>query len=306
VHSRNRQKTVESATLLLVLALGVMLASCRPAPENGPGRALEILAPTEVATLDPRFSTRALDIKITRLVHAGLVGLDPTTMAPIPLVAASWHFSDARTLHVTLKPGVHFHSGRPLSPNDVCATLKALDDPALGSPHRAVVRAIGSCSQDGPRSLVIRLAHPRATLLTDLEVPILRADQARLPPRPDGNLDGLGPFRITHVDEGEVDLAPVNTGVMPRPHHRVVIRTVHDENARALRLLAGHADIAVNAISPALLPALEGRHGLSVVSRPGANVTYLLMHNERAPFNHVEVRHAVAEAIDRALSLIHI
>jgi len=297
--SRNRQNPPKSAALWLAAGLAALIGGCHPARTDGSGRALEILAPTDVATLDPRFSTRALDIKITRLVHAGLVGLDPATLAPIPLVAARWHFADDRTLHVTLKRGVHFHGGRALSPHDVCATLAALNDPALGSPHRAVVRAIGSCREDGPRKLVIHLAHPRATLLTDLEVPILRADQARLPPRPDGDLDGLGPFRITHVGEGEVELAPADSGALPRPKHSVVIRTVHDENARALRLLAGRADIAVNAISPALLPALEGRQGLSVVSRPGANVTYLLMHNEWAPFDRVEVRRAIAHAIDR-------
>ncbi len=284
---------------MLFLALAALLGGCQRAQPGGSARPLEILAPTEVATLDPRFSTRALDIKVTRLVHAGLIGLDPKTLAPIPLVAASWHFSDDNTLHVVLKRGVRFHSGRALAPHDVCATLAALDDPALGSPHRAVVRAIGSCRPDGALGVVIHLAHPRATLLTDLEVPILRADQAHLPPRPDGDLDGLGPFRIEHVEEGEVLLAPADSGVMRRPRHSVVIRTVHDENARALRLLAGRADIAENAISPALLPALEHRHDLAIVSRPGANVTYLLMDNDRAPFGRAEVRHAIARAIDR-------
>lgn len=285
--------------LVAVTLLALLAAGCRPARARA-SRPLEILAPTEIATLDPRFSTRALDVNVTRLVHAGLIGLDPSTLAPVPLVAASWHFDDNRTLEVTLKPGVHFHSGRRLTPRDVCATLSALADPAVGSPHRAVVEAIGSCTPNGPRRLTIRLRAPRATLLTDLEVPILRADQAREPPQPTGDLDGLGPYRIAHVDEDAVTLEPASTGVLPRPAHAVVVRTVRDENARALRLLAGRADVAVNAISPVLLPALQGRDGLSVVSRPGANVTYLLMQNDRAPFNRRAVRHAIARALDRA------
>jgi peptide/nickel transport system substrate-binding protein len=65
-----------------------------------------------------------------------------------------------------------------------------------------------------------------------------------------------------------------------------------------MRLLAGRADVAPNAISPVLLPALEER-GLRVRSVPGANLTYLLMQNDRAPFDRVEVRHAIARAIDR-------
>lgn len=296
-----RRKSRRGGVWLAALGVFAALAgACRPTAQNAAERPLEILVPTEIGTLDPRFSTRALDVKVTRLIHAGLVGLDPSTLAPVPLVAAGWHFTGDRTLVVKLKPGVHFHSGRPLSPRDVCATLSALADPGLGSPQRAVVEAIGSCVPQGPLSLTLRLRAPRATLLTDLEVPILRADQARLGPRPNGDLDGLGPYRIQRVEDDAVTLTPAATGVLPRPAHAVIVRTVRDENARALRLLAGHADVAPNAISPVLMPALVGRRGLSLVSRPGANVTYLLMQNDRPPFNRRSVRHAVARAIDRA------
>ncbi len=257
------------------------------------------MIPTEIATLDPRFSTRGLDIKTTRLVHAGLVGLDPDTLAPIPLVASSWRFLDARTLELELKAGVRFHSGRPLVSSDVCATLAALADPALASPHRALVKAIGSCETPDSSRVSIRLKEPRSTLLTDLELPILRADQASLPPKPDGDLDGLGPYRVSSARSGEVELEPADTGVLPRPAHPVTVRSIRDENARALRLLAGRSDIAPNALSPTLLPALEGSKDLAIRSRTGANVTYLMMQNERAPFDQVEVRRAIARAIDR-------
>lgn len=251
--------------------------------------------------MDPRFATRSLDVKITRLVHAGLAGLDPDSLEPVPLVAESWRFGDERTLDVTLRPGVTFHSGRPLRPEDVCATLAAVKNPALGSPHRAVVEAIGACAPLGERTLSLTLAHARATLLSDLEIPILRADEAGVPPRPDGALDGLGPFTIARVLPGDVELEPASTGLMPRPRHAVVVRTVRDESARVERLLAGRSDIAPNSVSPTLLSELDGHEGLEVVARPGANVTYLLFQNDRAPFTNVAVRRAVAEALDRGL-----
>ncbi|MEB2323080.1 MAG: ABC transporter substrate-binding protein, partial [Sorangiineae bacterium] len=283
----------------LAVAFGALACGRAPGPEGA--RPLELVIPTGIATLDPRFSTRALDVKATRLVHAGLVGLEPTSLAPVPLVAASWRRLGERALEITLRAGVRFHSGRALTPEDVCATLSALGDERLGSPHREVVRAIGSCQVDGPLTLTLRLAAPRATLLTDLEVPILRADEVRRPPQPSGELDGLGPYRIARADGDVIELEPADTGVLPRPRHAVTLRTVRDENARALRLLAGRADVAPNAISPALLPALEGRDGLEVVSRRGANVTYLLMQNDRPELSRVEVRHAIARAIDRRL-----
>jgi peptide/nickel transport system substrate-binding protein len=282
----------------LALGLVALAAACGrgPPPEARP---LEILVPTEVSTLDPRFSTKSVDVKVTRLLHAGLFGLDPQTLVPVPLLADRFELHGERELVVTLKPNLRFHSGKPLTAADVCATLDAVRDPALGSPHRAVVRAIGSCEVLAVERVRIRLDEARATLLSDLEIPILRADQARLLPQPNGDLDGVGPYRLVRFAPAETLLEPADTGALPRPKHAVCVRTVRDENARALRLLAGRSDIAPNAISPTLLPALDGRSGLSVHSRPGANVTYLLFQNDRAPLDRVEVRRAIARAIDR-------
>jgi peptide/nickel transport system substrate-binding protein len=262
-------------------------------------RPLEIVVPTEVSTLDPRFSTKSVDIKVTRLLHAGLFGLDPESLAPVPLLAKRFTAKGERELELELRADVRFHSGHALTGRDVCATLLAVKDPALRSPHRAVVRAIGSCETPSVERVVIRLAEARATLLSDLEIPILREDQARLPPQPGGVLDGLGPYRLASYTPVETALVPADTGVIPRPRRAVVVRTVRDENARALRLLAGRSDIAPNAISPTLLPALDGRSGLRVHARLGANVTYLLFQNDRAPLDRVEVRRAIARAIDR-------
>jgi peptide/nickel transport system substrate-binding protein len=256
---------------------------------------------TETSTLDPRFATRSLDVKVTRLVHAGLVGLDSATLEPVPLVARNLRFDGDRAIDVELRPGIRFHSGRPLTPADACATLDAVRDPALGSPHRTIVSSFGRCVATGPLELRLELDSPRATALTDLELPILRSDEARGPPRPDGLLDGLGPFSVRVANPSAVELEPAETNLLPKPKHAVVVRTVRDENARVQRLLAGRSDVAPNSISPPLLPALSGREGLDVASRGGANVTYLLIQNDRAPFDRVEVRRAIASAVDREL-----
>jgi peptide/nickel transport system substrate-binding protein len=77
------------------------------------------------------------------------------------------------------------------------------------------------------------------------------------------------------------------------------VRTIHDENARALRLEAGRADVALNVISPMLLLALAGEPGLAVASRAGANLTYVVVQHERAPLGDPRLRRALSLAIDR-------
>ncbi len=287
-----------AAVVLAAVALAALALSACKATPPGP-RPIEILVPTDAETLDPRYATDAVAIRASRLVHAGLFRLDPDTLAPVPYAAHAFTWEDERTLRVELREGVRFHGGAPLEAADVVATIEAFRSPKVASRHARMVEPIGSVEAEGARIVRIRLARAHATLLTDLELPILRRDEAHGPPRPDGSLDGLGPYVVTTREHGEIALAPAPRGVMPPPVHHVTIRTVHDENARALRMHAGRADLVVNGFSPTLLPALRDAHALTVSTRPAASLTYLVVRSDRGPLADERVRGAIATAIDR-------
>lgn len=278
-----------------LLALG--LVACSPGGKSGADRPIEMLVANDAETLDPRYATDAVALRTTRLVHAGLVRLNAQTLVPEPYLAKSWTWEDERTLRVELRTDVKFHSGAPFGPRDVAATIDAFQSPKVASRHARVVEDIGAVNivpgSDAVR-FVLKRAH--ATLLTDLEIPILRADEAAGPPRLDGSLDGLGPFQVSAREAGAIMLAPADHAALPRPAHAVTIRTVHDENARALRMHAGRADLVVNGFSPTLLPSMATAPGVSVVARPGANLTYMLVQSERAGAPHGAT---ISRAIDR-------
>lgn len=259
-----------------------------------------MLVANDPDTLDPRYAVDAVALRTTRLVHAGLVRCDPDTLAPLPYLARGWRWVDPLTLRVELREGLRFHSGAPFDARDVVATLRAFGSPEVSSRHARVVDAILSAEPDGPYAVVVTMRRPHATLVTDLELPILRADEAASAPRPDGTLDGLGPFRVAHFSHGEVLLEPAAGGAMSAPLHAVSLRTVHDENARALRLFAGRADVALNVLSPTLLPAVEKERGLAIFSRPGSNLTYLVARTDRGVLGDARARRAVSLAVDRA------
>ena len=263
-------------------------------------RPIEMMVASDPETLDPRYATDAVGLRATRLVHAGLVRLDPDKLEPLPYLARGWRWLDPLTLEVDLREDVRFHSGAPLRPRDVVETLRAFASPSVGSRHARVVEAIAGARASGEHQVTVTLGRPHATLLTDLELPILRADEAASPPAPAGTLDGLGPYSVARVQRGDVLLAPAEGGALPRPAHAVSLRTVHDANARALRLEAGRADVALNLIPPMLLPALADLPGLAVASSPGANLTYLVVQHERPRLADVRVRRALSLAIDRA------
>jgi peptide/nickel transport system substrate-binding protein len=274
---------------------------CGARAREDAARPIEVIVASDPETLDPRYTTDAVGLRATRLVHAGLTRMDPDTLEPIPYAARGWSWLDAQTLRVELREDVFFHSGARLVSRDVVETLHAMASPKVGSRHAGIVEAIGGAEVDGPFAVIIRLARPHATLLADLELPILRADQAASRPTPDGSLDGLGPYVVAGTSRGEVRLEPALRSALPRPSHAITLRTVHDENARALRLEAGRSDVALNVISPTLVPALATQPGLHVVARPGANLTYVVIQEERPPLDDARFRRAVSLAIDRVM-----
>lgn len=281
-----------SALAIAVAALG--FASCRgDSPRDG----LEVVVPTAPQSWDPRFSTDATGLRISRLVHAGLVRLDPDTLLPVPHAAESLAL-EGLTVAVRLRPGVRFASGAPLGAADVCATLDAVASEALGSPHKQVLSAFARCVVESDLAARIELKEARASWQTDLELPILRRDEASTVPA-GGRLDGLGPYVVAEADPQAVVLRPSQGGVGAPGGQALTVRTIRDENARALRVLSGRTDVVPNALSPTSLRALLGE-GVHVVRRPGANLTYLSTNNEKGPTKDVAVRRAIAQALDRA------
>lgn len=275
------------------------LAACTSHAPKPADRPLEIVVSTSPEVLDPRAAGDAISFRVTRLLHAGLFRLGED-LAPVPYVAERYEWRDPRTLVVTLRHDVTFASGQPVRAADVVATIAAFQ--AEGSRQRRVVEAIGHVEAEADDRVRIELARPHGTLLSDLELPILRADQAGGAIQPAGGLDGLGPYVLasSQPDESALRLEPRAGGALPAPAHALTIRTVRDENARAMRLLAGDADVLHNGLSPELWPSLAGFSELALSTRAAANLTYLVVrHGKGGALDDVRVRQALSLGIDR-------
>lgn len=292
---------MHTARMRVLVAILLMLGACqRPPPAAD--RPIEMVVSSAPDVIDPRGSTDAISFRVTRLLHAGLFRLGDD-LAPVPYVASSYTWRDARTLVVELRHDVHFDDGKPVDADDVIASIAAFG--AEGSRQRRVVEAIGNVVAEAPDRVRFELAYAHATLLSDLELPILRAEQARGPLRPAGDLDGLGPYRLQHFADDHLRLAPRAGSPDPTPKSALVIRTVRDENARAMRLFAGEADVVHNGLSPELWPSLEkfadpsAATSVSLRTRPAANLTYLVVRHGRGQLADLRVRQAISLAIDR-------
>lgn len=289
------------------LAVLALLLACSSAPSAAPADgSLRVVLPREVAELDPRFVTDPYGLKVSRLLFASLVTIDPDTLEVVPDLAESLSLVAAAPGQTTtvyearLRPNLRFSDGSPLTTRDVVATFEALRDPRLGSVFARNYARIDRVVAIDARTVRFELDAPHATFPTDLEMPIVRAEDAarrldwrRTPPI------GAGPY----VLEARSDSAHLVLRARDDWHHgavahpRVRFDVVRDDNTRALRLLGGEADVALNAIPPILVPLFDEDPRFEVRTAAGIGTTYLGFHTERIP---LALREAIAHGIDRA------
>lgn len=287
---------------LLLLSLLVACGRDRAAEEVRTDDAVVVLLPREPDQLDPRYVGDAYGLKLSRLIHASLVRIEPHTLEPEPYLAERIEVESAQRYRVLLREGLRFSDGSVLDADDVVATFRALVDPRVRSRYASTYRRIREVRAISPREVLFELESPHATFLTDLEVPVLRAEDAlvtdRLPV-------GAGPYMLVERGHAGLRFAANPHFALGTPGFaKVRFLVVHDENTRALRMLAGAGDLALNALSPLLIPLFE-RPEFQIRSAPGVGTSYVGVNLENRVLADLRVRMALAHALDRETLIRH-
>jgi len=288
------------ALTFLFCALALTLTGChaRRSAVSDPN-AVVVILPREPEQLDPRYVGDAYGLKVTRLLHASLVRIHPFTLEPVPDLAESVVVETPTRYRVHLRAGLTFSDGSALDADDVVATFHGLVDPLVKSRFVSTFSRIKSVQAQGSQEVLFELDAPHATFITDLEVPILRAEDALRPATPGRLPLGAGAYVLAARETGLL-LLRANPRYHARPvaHPELKLLVIHDDNTRALRMLAGAGDLALNTIPPLLLPLFE-RPGFRIQSEPGVGTTYIGINLEQPALADVRVRRAIAHAIDR-------
>ena len=223
---------------------GQQTASATPTPTSSEptiGRAnpLRVGTAAPPRTLDPAWADDAESHRVTRQVAETLVGVDPDTGAPTPLLATRWTITpDGLQYTFTLRPDVLFHDGTELTAETVVANVERWSrlPEELGAGRLAHMPRLsfdsvfgGYAGEDGCRfdsveatdetTLVITLTDPVTFLLDALTAPSFaitspasweqaqtRMAQTPDPQLPETRVAGTGPYRW--AEAGELDEAP--------------------------------------------------------------------------------------------------
>jgi peptide/nickel transport system substrate-binding protein len=312
--------------LLMVAAL--VLSGCAavpPAQESGPA------APTVAAAAsgaDGGTVTRALtseppSIDPQTAPHSGLSLLLPYLFDTLvvrdvnneilPGLAEKWEQSpDGLAITMTLKSGVTFHEGDPLTAEAVKFTFDRFKESGKASPIYGGVMAIAAVEPVDPQTVVFRFKAPAANFWSTISMPyagIIDPKSAQVAAGSEvAMLRGTGPFKLGEWKAGQyVELVrneaykwgPPNVENTAAPKvERLLFKVAPDATTQLNALKAGEVDVIfVN--NPGHKKQLEADPDVEVHEAVLNSLVYLGFNTAKPPYDSPQVRQALSHAIDK-------
>ncbi len=332
---RRRLLALAAALTLLLTSCSAPPPPAASAPRASPptaqgGGNLRIGQAADIVSLDPWNVGDQTSLLVARQLYDTLVGHDPGSLRIVPRLATRWESAaDGRTWTFTLREGVRFHDGSALD----AAAIAYNFDRARDAGHVARGKGNGFAlfadrwSVDGealltrvsapdPRTVVFSLRSAFGPFLAELASPAFGIVSPRsMEADPDGwmlpasrGAAGTGPFRFVPgawqrdqqlILERNAGYWQVDERGLPLPYlDRLTFRVAPDAAARAGELRAGALDV-LRDISPQDVSTMRGSPNLALLGRPPLGTLYLGVTHTRPPFDQVEVRRAVAAALNR-------
>ncbi len=272
-----------------MLLLAVLLSACTE-PEHD---SIRMAIASEATTLDPRYATDATSARVNRLIYSRLVDFDERSR-PQPALAG-WEQIDPT--HYRFRLGENnrrFHDGGWLSSHDVKATYDFILDPANASPHRASLALIDRIEVIDNSRLDFFLNRADPLFPGYLVIGILPESVASLPKDTDFTPIGSGPLAyLDRPEPGHLRLTRLADGVI------IELMRVPDATVRVLKLMRGEVDLLQNDLPAELVTYMSQNQNIQVRRAIGTNFAYLGFNLDDPRTGRLEVRQAIACAIDR-------
>jgi peptide/nickel transport system substrate-binding protein len=299
-----------AALVVAVLSLGAT-AACA---DNGStpttnasgttGGNLTIVRAQDSVSMDNTTVFSNASIWVFQQIFESLYEVTPDGKSVQPLLAESNTLSpDKLTWTFKLKQGVTFSSGAPMTSADVKFSLDKAR--AVKGGWEFLDVAIKSVEAPDPGTVVIKTKYPWAPLLADLA----NFSNGIVPKDYAGKSKddfyaapvGTGPFKWDHWTKGsdlELVKNPTYWDTGKPALDSVTWKVVPDDNSRNVQIQGGTAQI--NEDPPfSSIEQLKGQPGVGVTLFPSTKTDYILMNEQKKPYDDVHVRRAISYALDR-------
>ncbi len=288
----------------------------------------------DAAALDPWNVTDGNSLQVTEQIFEPLVTYKPTSFEIVPYLAESWTVSADKTQWVfKLRQGVKFHDGTDFDAEAVVFNF------SRGRETKFPYRNTKPVADDYEYYSDMWGGYDNDSVITRIEAfdKYTVRFTTKVPFGPFLANMGMGTFGIVSPksikDNVETWMLPGTQGAAGtgpflfkpgawqkdqqitlerNPNYwqkdakgaqlpyldKVVIRFIKDTQARLAELKAGTID-GMRDFSPADVPGVKADPNLQIIPRPSFNVAYLGLNTKKAPTDKLEVRKAIAMAINK-------
>lgn len=266
-----------------------------------PGGTLTVALNTEPVHLDPNRVNDCGSVFVHDFIADSLVTLDEN-LNPAPHLAESWEASpDGITWTFKLRKDVKFHDGSPLTAEDVAFSFhRILDRPEFSAAKYTKINMIQKVEAVDPHTVRVTLKRPYSPFLGAARQHIVskKAVEAMGEDAYSKKPIASGPFKVQSWVKGEGVVLVRNEDYWLTKAHldKIVVRPIVEQTSRALSLVAGEVDVALE-LSDQMLARVR-QAGMEVVKTPMLNYGYLGMRLHLAPGNDTRFRLMVKHAVD--------
>jgi peptide/nickel transport system substrate-binding protein len=288
-------------SIVLLLLLPVAFA-CGSGEKKSGGAAdanqLVIGLKSSPTNLDPRVGNDNASGRIADLCCSGLIKVTPE-MDYAPDVAERWETPDDKTIVFHLNPVAKFQDGRPVTAEDVKWTYDSLMAENFLSSKKSGYSAVDRIETPDPKTVIFHLKEPNGGLFDNLTLGILPkgSDTNVMKTRP----ISAGPYKVVDFRTDEsVTLEAFDQwhGGAPKIKH-VTVRIIPDATTLVYELRRGSVTMEVNQIPFENVAEFEKNEKVQVIKKPGSVWQYLAFNLRDPILKNVDVRRAIAHAIDR-------
>ncbi len=294
-----RMKLARMAVGLAITMIGLLPSMALAAKAGG---VLKLALLRDPVGWEPHINQGATTYTFLNNIYEGLVRYSLKGNLE-PGLAVRWENPDPTTYLLHLRKGVKFHSGNPLTAEDVKFSLERILDPntnATRSKEFAVIQAITVVDPSTVRITLKQPTAPFLELLASGEAMVVDKKWAQAAGNFKQAASGTGPFKLGPFETGVRYNLVKNAEYWEQPYpylDRVELASIPKDEVRVSALQTGNVDMA-EYIPWQAIKGLEKDANVRVyVGYDTFNV--IRLNPKRPPFDNVKVRQAFNYLLDR-------
>ena len=309
--------------LALILAMAtatMLLASCGGSSDSngtasGDGQSsssadsstFTVALDGDIVALDPAFAYDFTTNLVVLQITQGLVAFDQNNEI-VPVLAKSWEAVDDTTYVYEIRDDVTFSDGTPMTMDDVIFSIERIMNPDTGSYLQWTTSKIDSIEQTGDWELTVHLKEPysqfKYVFATTAGHVISKAyyeAHADNFGTAEGGIMGTGAYVYDSWTSGQEIVLKKNENYWNKEKtpaiDTIVYKVIPEDTSRVTALQTGDVDFTA-ATPQGMLDTLYADDNLDIQTIETKGVTLIAFNTQRAPMNDVNVRKAIASAIN--------